>query len=257
MKAKLETILRDCGKALLKLNLNQRSQGQWEGSQFKAGADNLAHQFLKSELSKKFSLPIVSEEDSDSLSNQSADYLLIDPIDGTASYAHGFKGWVSQIAVISNQVPVAGAILAPETGEFYFAELGKGATLNNCPIKVLTGSQQKIDSIIDNYPTPTGITKELVEHFSIPNYIESGSIGLKICKVASGTSQLFFKNMNPKDWDLAAPQVVINEAGGSLLDLSLQPFNYGRSGRSHDGIIASCDPAISTLVSNWYKSINS
>ena len=110
----------------------------------------------------------------------------------------------------------------------------------------------QITSIIDNYPTPQGITKEVVDHFKIPQYVESGSLGLKICRVASGSAELFFKAMNPRDWDLAAPQLIIEEAGGLLTDAFGKVIKYGSKDRSHIGLIASSNEQILKRVSAWY-----
>jgi 3'(2'), 5'-bisphosphate nucleotidase len=245
-------IITECGKILLKLSEDEKAKGLWQADQFKAKADILAHHFLIKSFKEQFNLPIVSEEDEEKHEFESQEYIIIDPIDGTASFSHGFKGWVTQAALIKNQKPVISVVFAPASNELFWAENGKGSFCNDQRLVLKQTAGHQITSIIDNYPTPQGITKEVVDHFTIPQYIESGSLGLKICRVASGSAELFFKAMNPRDWDLAAPQLIIEEAGGLLTDAFGKVIKYGSKDRSHIGLIASSNEQILKRVSAWY-----
>jgi fructose-1,6-bisphosphatase/inositol monophosphatase family enzyme len=245
-------IITECGKYLLKMSESEKAIGSWQANQFKAKADKLAHYFLIKSFKAQLNLPIVSEEDDESYEHESQEYIIIDPIDGTASFSHGYKGWVTQAALIKNQKPVISVVFAPAFNELFWAESGKGSFCNGRRLALKQTTSQQITSIIDNYPTPQGITKEVVDHFKIPHYEESGSLGLKICRVASGSSELFFKEMNPRDWDLAAPQLIIEEAGGILTDAFGRKIKYGSTTRSHKGLIASSNEQIMKRVSAWY-----
>ncbi len=256
MITQLKRIITDCGNTLLSLNESEKAKGEWQADQFKAMADNTAHEFLIKALKKEFDLPIISEEDPSLFGLKENDYIIIDPIDGTASFSHGYKGWVTQAAVIVNQKPIVSVIFAPALNELYWAEKGQGAFLNDLRLRIYDAQTSTIDSIIDNYPEARGITKEVVDHFQIKNYVESGSIGLKICKIASGKSDLFFKAMKPKDWDLAAPELILEEAGGYLTDANGKKFVYGSQRREHEGLIASRSQDITNKVSDWYKTKN-
>jgi 3'(2'), 5'-bisphosphate nucleotidase len=254
MKDIFEKILKDCGEQLLSLSESSKGRGSWQGEQFKAEADFLAHKFLQTKLENYFSQPVVSEEDSSSQRDKTnREYILIDPIDGTASFSHGFSGWVTQAAYMVDEIPVFGAVYAPALGLFYSAELNKGSFLNGKKLLLEPPSDKFIHSIIDNYPMPKGVTKEIVDSLQIPNYIESGSIGLKICRIADRTAELFFKAMNPRDWDLAAPQIILKEAGGLLTDIHGKSFAYGNNHREHEGLIAAPSSAILRRVVDWYE----
>ena len=65
-------------------------------------------------------------------------------------------------------------------------------------------------------------------------------------------AELFFKAMNPRDWDLAAPQLIIEEAGGVMANVFGKKIEYGSKDRSHEGVIASSNEQIMKLVSTWY-----
>jgi len=236
MTSILEPILRESGDMLRRMPPEARAEGRWEGSQFKAAADVLAHDFLTAELGSALSLPIVSEEDEKNLHEQFVDYVVIDPIDGTASFANGFNGWVTQAAVIQNKKVVSSAIFAPDLDEFYSAEKDQGCTFNGkvAPVPGSVG----LESIIDNYPEPRGMTREIFSLLGLSQYIECGSIALKICRVATGEADLFIKNMWPRDWDLAAPLLVAQETGIYLRDWYGEKYDLGKPGRRHAGVIA-------------------
>ncbi len=254
MDVSFRNILAECGDKLLSIPQCMRSQGYWEGEQFKSNADKIAHSFLIKELSKAYDLPIVSEEDNKIDNNQYPKYIIIDPIDGTRSYSEGFSGWVSQVALIQNSQVISSCIYAPETQEYFSAIRGEGAWHNDRRIKIKLSENSNINSIIDNSPVPSGFVKSLINDFKIPTYIESGSIGLKICRVADSTVDLFFKDMNPRDWDLAAPKLILSEAGGTLKDLDGKEIFFGQPGLTHNGLIAGKSESVVERVLSYTSS---
>ena len=253
MIATFKRIIRECGRKLLELSEQERAKGVWQVDQFKAEADKTAHHLFVKAFRAESNLPIVSEEDENPSRFTSSDYVILDPIDGTASYSHGYNGWVTQAALMRNQKPILSVVFAPAINELFWAEVGKGAFCNDTVLRVRSGQSDQITSLIDNYPTPRGITEEVVDNFTIPYYVECGSLGLKICRVASGSADLLFKAMCPRDWDLAAPGLIIKEAGGVLTDALAQEIQYGSVDRSHHGLIASCNTQIMNRVSSWYR----
>lgn len=251
---RVEDVLRRCGAMLLDLYRQGDTRGAWEGEQFKAAADGRAHEFLTDELHAAFpGVPIVSEEDESSVSARHEDYFIIDPIDGTASFAHGFPGWVTQAAYVERQKPLFAGIFAPVSDEYFSAIHGYGAYCNRRSI-VIAESSDRIRSIIDNYPEPRGFALAAMDALKIPNYVESGSIALKICRVADGAADLFIKNMSPRDWDVAAPMLVLSEAGGILTDVDGKAVRLGVDERRHHGLIASRDAAVLGSVMAWLTS---
>ena len=96
-------------------------------------------------------------------------------------------------------------IFNPETNEF-FNEKQKFIKTNS------------LNAIIDNYPEPNKINLKLINHFKIPNYIECGGIGYKMCKVLDGTSDLMIKLNKLKIWDVAPSMHIIKKNNGYVLD---------------------------------------
>lgn len=246
----LEDILRRLGTRMLGWRREGLTEGRWEGTQLKAWADAQAHAFLVDELSRRFpGVAIVSEEDeSTHAGGRPPEYWLIDPIDGTASFCGGFEGFVTQAALMRGTRPVLGVVHAPAMDLTYAAAAGGPASCNG---RVLGGPRPaRAPVLVDNYPQPRGIAAEL--HATLPcgGYVESGSLGLKICRVADGTADLFVKDVIVRDWDLAPGQLVLESAGGTLADFGGAPIPYS-GGFARHGVVAAADPALARRVQAW------
>ena len=237
MRDDLAMALRRVGARIMECRREGNTHGKWEGTQYKAVADLIADECMREGLQQIATLPIVSEEDIASQSDQRpGEYWLIDPIDGTASFAQGFPGFVCQAALMREGVPQLAGVYAPALDKLYMAVRGAGATLNGHPIRVRNAGQRKL-TLVDNYPQPRGVAERLMRDLHCAEYLESGSIGLKICLVAEGQADVFVKDVRVRDWDIAAPHLVLQEAGGVLMQFNNQPFDY-RGGYERHGLIA-------------------
>lgn len=254
MITQLANIVYDIGALLLKWRNAEIFEGTWEGPQFKAKVDRMAHLALTERLKEIASdIPIISEEDEMSIQENRPDcYWLVDPIDGTASFVGGFPGFVTQAALIKNGYPLMGAICAPVLDLLYLAERGQGTTLNGQPLHLSSDREPTI--LIDNYPEPQGVTLLAYEELNFLSYIECGSISLKICKVADGTADVFFKNVIVKDWDIAPAHLVLEEAGGILKDINGKKITYDENYKQN-GLVAVASQKTCTRIVSWYKTI--
>src|SRR5690606_36481527 len=161
-------IVKHTGKLIVE-NEALGSKGTWEGTQFKAKADRMAHVSLSNQLQKLENIPIISEENLSSLIGiRPKRYWLIDPIDGTASFSQGYPGFVTQVALMEDDYPIMAAIYAPKLDSLYTAVKGKGGYHNGIRLSLNEG---KAHTLIDNYPSPQGIAKEIYNHFSYRHYI--------------------------------------------------------------------------------------
>ncbi len=148
---------------------------------------------------------------------------IIDPIDGTVNFIHGFPFVAVSIAVSRNGKPFLGLVLDPLRDELFLARAGAGATLNGTPIQVAgptavdealigTGFPHRTRSIIDPYmnmfravfPEVSGIRR-------------GGSAALDLAYVAAGRLDGFWE-AGLKAWDIAAGSLLIEEAGGAVTD---------------------------------------
>lgn len=239
MRTELAMALRRVGASIMECRREGNTHGKWEGMQYKAAADLVVDESLRTELRRIADIAIVSEEDVDSQSEcRPQEYWLIDPIDGTASFAHGFPGFVCQAALIREGVPQLSGVYAPALDKLYMAVRGEGATVNGCPMQVRTVSRQRL-TLVDNYPQPRGVANHLFRDLHCTDYLESGSIGLKICLVAEGVADVFVKDVRVRDWDVAAPHLVLQEAGGLLTQFTGQSFDYSGSYEKHGLVVVS------------------
>ena len=227
-------------------------EGTWaDSSQFKAEADRMAHDQLIEALDALTpGVPVVSEEDAFHDRARPSDYWLIDPIDGTASYAGGFDGFVTQAALIRENAPILAAVHAPALGLNYRAQQGRGASLNGQLLDIGTGDPDRA-VLIDNYPEPRASALAAFHELSMTGYVESGSIALKICRVADGTADLFFKDVILRDWDVAPGELILSEAGGTLTGIDGAPFPYGGDWVK-PGVIAARSQALLECLKAWH-----
>ena len=221
---RLASVVSELGDGLMRWR-EAAMGGEWHGPQLKTKADREAHRDLSRALKGLLDLPVVSEEDPvnhDAVRHER--YWLIDPIDGTASLAGGFPGFVMQAALMEADLPVAAAIRAPALDLLYLAETGRGATCNGVPIEVAPSAARV--ALIDNNPEPRGLADRLMAELPCTDYVESGSISLKICRVADGTADVFAKDVPVRDWDVAAPWLVLREAGGCVTGLDEAAYRF-------------------------------
>jgi len=221
------------------------------GPELKTNTDLIAHEKLSIALTKlEKSIPIISEEDHRSLIDpRPSHYWIIDPIDGTASFINGYSGYVVQVALIEDKQPVLAAIYAPSLRQMYLAKHKQGATMNGNPICISKNKRRRI--LIDNYPSPKDKVFHVYNELKCTGYLESGSISLKICRVADGSADIFFKGVSVRDWDIAAPHLILEEAGGVLTLPNGETYNYWGP-YEKKGILATNSPVLADKFHHWF-----
>lgn len=254
MIRKLEKVLLKAGKMILSFQKKKNYKYVWVGKKVECTADKIVSEYMKKEINLEFgNIPIISEEDfsRNRYTKRPKKYWIIDPIDGTGSFVSGFNSYVTQAALVQNDSIVLSAVHAPALNETFTAIKDKGTFKNGKRI-FLKNKQKNIDqtTIIDNYPIPSGVTKKIFNKFKIKNYFVSGSIGLKICRIAEGTANIFIKNIKLFDWDIAAPSLILIEAGGTLKDYNGREFKFIGSLKK-GGLLATSNLSISKKIINY------
>jgi myo-inositol-1(or 4)-monophosphatase len=196
-------------------------------------ADVLVDQFLKQQLDDL--LPgagWLSEESSDSPARLSKSLVLIvDPIDGTRGFACGDPVWAIAVALVQNGRPVIGIVHAPALAQTYVALKDGGARLNGEIIKV---SEVVALTPAAKVAAPVGLATELRRaglEFELQPRIPS--LAMRIALVASGHLDAGFAAENAHDWDIAAADLILQEAGGRLASLDGHAILYNRSSTRH------------------------
>ena len=195
-------------------------------------ADLAAHHCIVEKLSKLSDFPIISEESSEipfSQRKQWETYWLVDPLDGTKEFVKRNGDFTVNIALIHRHKPILGVVYVPVKRQCYYAANTIGAfkqTDNEVaqPITVKAVNQEKL--VIAG--SRSHVTSEL-EHYlnNLPEH-ELISIGssLKFCLVAEGIADVYPRMGLTNEWDTAAAQCVVEQAGGKVVELDGQELRY-------------------------------
>lgn len=204
-------------------------------------ADTKAHLYIAECLSNlQPNIPVLSEESSPipdyAIRKNWQKYWLIDPLDGTKSFIKGEEDFVVSIALIENHMPVLGVIYVPMMDICYYAVTGKGAYKTimdqdlNKAIKLFCQNNDK-----DEVKITMGSSKPLSERLlsrlekAKPYVLLRTSSALKFCQVAEGAADVYLRLYPTYEWDTAAGQCILAEAGGKLIDLEKETIlSYNR-----------------------------
>ncbi len=188
----------------------------------------------------------LSEESTDSAERLGQDVVfVIDPIDGTRGFAAGEKAWAVAVAVVYRRRPGIGIVHAPALGETYLAVKNGGAQLNGRDIRCSERKGLDASALVGG---PLSMASELrgvgLEFDLLPKI---PSLALRIAKVAAGTLDAGLVSANSNDWDLAAADLILNEAGGRLTSLYGRELLYNRAETQHGELIAGPAPLLSQI----------
>ena len=199
-------------------------------------------------------IPILSEESSSIpyAKRSSWDtYWLIDPLDGTREFIKRNGEFTVNIALINNQTAVLGVVYIPVQDILYFASKGDGAfkqEQNQTSIKINTRHSKP-----NEQPTVCGSRshageslKELLKQIGNYKLISMGS-SIKMCLVAEGTADIYPRFGPTSEWDTAAAHCVVSEAGGTLVDTSMESLKYN----TKDSLLNPSFMAIGDMNQQW------
>lgn len=185
---------------------------------------------------------ILSEE-SGALRQDSAYRWIIDPIDGTVNYAHGLPICCVSIGVEHEGTMVMGAVYNPFLHEFFFAEKGLGATLNDRPIRVSENGHLDSAFLVTGFPYQwEDMPRDPLQVFD--RFIKQGlpvrrlgSAAIDLCWVACGRFDGFWEH-SLNAWDAAAGYLIVEEAGGRVTDFGGAPYSpYQKRLLASNGLI--------------------
>jgi 3'(2'), 5'-bisphosphate nucleotidase len=196
-------------------------------------ADLAAHEIILEQLETLTpGLPILSEEDTAPRFDerrQWRDYWLVDPLDGTREFIKGNGEFSVNIALISDHRPIMGVVYAPPNGTWYFAMRGRGAfkrVAHGALFPIQTRSWDGAHIVVaGSRAHRTERFEAFLRGFESYDVICLGS-SLKSCLVAEGKADIYMRYGATSEWDTAAAQCIVEEAGGRLMDLDLNPLAY-------------------------------
>ncbi|MCX5497362.1 3'(2'),5'-bisphosphate nucleotidase CysQ [Kaistia dalseonensis] len=160
---------------------------------------------------------------------------VVDPIDGTRGFIEGSHDWCVSVAIVEDGFPVAGALAVPAREEYYQAVLGGGAWLNGARIHVgahLSVEGARVAGPIRHLRAFASAGLTVAERLYTP------SLAYRLAMVAADRLDLATARPHAHDWDLAAVDLLVHEAGGILRDLDGARLRYNRLDPRHPVLIA-------------------
>lgn len=183
---------------------------------------------------------IISEEAGDN--RKHSDWLwLVDPLDGTTNFYMGNPLWAVQIALVYRNEPQLSVIYAPSISEFYLAQKGKGAYLNNKKIHVSTNNLSRALLTYCHGNTNQDLNRALkiYTHYKKSNFDirQIGSAALEFGWVAKGRTDCYI-SPGARLWDIVPGALLVREAGGKVYDFHGQPWNLAsQTALASNGVI--------------------
>ncbi len=231
----LAALTEEAGKAILEVYGTEFSVKEKEDRSPLTLADSRSHLIISKGLQSRYpDIPVLSEEGKEAPYSVRKDwgrFWLVDPLDGTKEFIKRNGEFTINIALIEGRLPIFGAIYIPVKDVLYLAARGAGCweissrgkrslkvspPSAGIPIRVVSSrshASAKIDSILDLLP----------EH----ELLSRGS-ALKFCSIAAGEAD-FYPRFGPTwEWDTAAGQAIVTEAGGSMINFAGEPFAYNK-----------------------------
>lgn len=219
-----------------------------EGSSPVSAADFAANDRLQSLLlAARPNYGWLSEEtDDDAARLQKETVFVIDPIDGTRAFINGDKTWCVSVAVVHRGRPVAGVLVAPALGE-EFCALADGAAWKN-------GEVIRVGDEASEAPIAIAADEALVKRFEpafrdrVHRVRHVPSLAYRIAMVADGRLDGTVVKRNSHDWDLAAADLILERAGGRLVDLADAALIYNRKDVTREMLVAGAGHALKLLL---------
>jgi len=205
--------------------------------------DRRAEEVIKNYLADCFpDIAMLAEEGGES-GNFSGRRWIVDPLDGTTSYAHGLPHFSVSIALEEDGEVKAGVVYNPCVDECFSAVRGGGASLNGRKIRVSGTSILKRSLLATGFPYDRATSKDNnVDNFNAfilkaQGIRRMGSAALDLCYTAAGRFDGYWE-MKLSPWDSAAGSVILEEAGGRITDFSGGPYSiYGKELLASNGLI--------------------
>lgn len=170
---------------------------------------------------------------------------IVDPIDGTRSFIAGREDWAVCAALVERGRPVAAAVELPATGESFAAIRGGGATKNGQKISASAKAQIASAAIV----SPVKLNAAFLTLRNPLEVPKIHSIAVRLSRVASGEVDGALVSANANDWDLAAPDLLVHEAGGKITDAEGRVPVYNLASHIHGALIAAGSELHPRLVS--------
>jgi myo-inositol-1(or 4)-monophosphatase len=225
-----------------------------QASDFVTRVDRESEQLIIDTIKQKFPKHLFLAEESVKDLETGEYRWIIDPLDGTTNFIHGYPVFSVSIALEYKEEIILGTIFDPLRDEIFTAEKGKGAFLNGQPVNVSTISELENSLITTGFPFRR---KNFIDNYlklfknifhKVSDIRRAGSAALDLAYLACGRCDAFFE-IGLSIWDVAAGSILIKEAGGIITDFD------GGSDYLTTGNIVAGTPALHGGILNEVKGV--
>lgn len=235
--------------SLLKEMFSRKHQIHYKGDiNIVTEADKMSENLIIQEIRREFPEHGILSEESDAIAGDGKMRWIIDPLDGTTNYAHGYPVFCVSIALEKDGQVILGVIYDPTRDDLFFAERGQGAFLNSEKLSVSTLSNLSQALLATGFPYDIRESKNNnLDYFNkmavrVQAIRRAGAAALDLAYLAAGRFDGFWE-LKLKPWDTAAGCLMVEEAGGVISDISGNPWNLespvilASNGLIHDQMI--------------------
>jgi myo-inositol-1(or 4)-monophosphatase len=216
-------------------------------------ADVAVDTFLKIRLSEIVPKAAwLSEETADDPARLGRDLVwIVDPIDGTRAFLSGHHDWSIAVALLAGGEPLIGFVHAPALGVAYEAIRGQGAFRDGQAIAVDGKPNLRSARITGPKPMLDRLTRGAGPDPDFTRVDRIPSLALRLVRVAEGSVDVGMISSDARDWDLAAADLVLREAGGEVCSLSGEPAIYNRADPVHGELVALPRGLLDPVITAW------
>jgi 3'(2'), 5'-bisphosphate nucleotidase len=180
-------------------------------------------------------IPVIAEEEvaAGRVTKPGSRFWLVDPLDGTREFAAGRDEFAVNVGLVVEGRAVLGAVAAPAQGAVYAGIVGKGAWRRDASGIVAISARKPPEEGVTVYASRHYANapelKAMLDRMKVAKLTNIGS-ALKFCRLAEGVADFYPRLGRTMEWDTAAPQAVLEAAGGSVLTFDQAPLRYGKPG---------------------------
>ena len=210
-------------------------------------ADKAANDVIEKRLIELYpDIPILSEEGKEIPFEERKDwkrFWLVDPLDGTKEFIKRNDEFTVNIALIENGKPIAGVILVPVTGEIFYGDINNGSfkiDSDGNKEKITVSPKASTDelNVVQSRSHSGDEENQFYSNYKIKESLSKGS-SLKICLIAEGLAEIYFRGGPTWEWDTAAGHAILLGAGGCFVNKDRSELVYNKEIIKNFGFIVS------------------
>lgn len=224
-------IARSAGELIMEMQAQDRKVSYKSARDMVTEVDQACENLIVSALQERFPDHNILAEEGGDHENRESDYQwIIDPLDGTTNFVHGFPAYCVSIGLHYQNQALLGVIYDPLRDEIFTASRGNGAFLNNKPIEVSKTDSLDRSLLATGFPYANDETFDLNMQLWVKIYGQTqglrraGAAALDLAWTACGRLDGFWE-MELKPWDMAAGVLLVTEAGGSVSSPTQDQFS--------------------------------